>query len=221
MSGGALASGGSFADVVSGVGQAVKGAVGQVGSALGSVGSDIVGAVGSKARDMYHGLMSMHQHDWEAVREAASQNLGNGASSMWGAIPSAPFKRSAHHVMSVARAHSPHIAAKLLEAEHAQVGEGGGFHDALQHFMGAVTSHVGGAPSGAGPLVNPVQPFLGVKRALSGFPLGGGLGPLANPVQPFLGVKRALSKFPAGGGLPSGFVNAKGPKPRGPPVPRR
>lgn len=96
---------------------------------------------------MYHGLMRMHQHDWEALRETAAQNLGHAPSAMWGAIPSDPFGGSNHHMMSVAKAHSPHIAAKLLEAEHAQVGSGGGFSGALTHVMGALGDHFAGKTS--------------------------------------------------------------------------
>lgn len=100
-------------------------------------------------KDMYHGLMRMHQHDWEAMRETAAQNLGHAPSAMWGGIPSDAFKGPAHHMMSVAKAHSPHVAAKLLEAEHAQVGEGGGFSEALLHVMKSLGSHFAGKAADA------------------------------------------------------------------------
>lgn len=152
-SGGGLgvSTGGGFGDDLIG---GFKSAGRAVGKAVQSADSAIRKEVGapplrgrstpSKTKDTYHGLMKMGQHAWESVREAASQNLGHAPSAMWGKIPSQPFKGNAHHVRSVARAHSPHIAAKLLEAEHAQVGEGGGFADALTHLVGAVSDHVGG-----------------------------------------------------------------------------
>ena len=98
---------------------------------------------GSSAKSMYHGLMRMQQHDWESIREAASQHMGHSPSAMWGPLPKRPFKGDMKHLFSVARAHTPHVAAKLLEADHARSGEGGGFSEALRHIMELLGEHVG------------------------------------------------------------------------------
>jgi len=132
-SGGGLGSGGS---VVSAGGLGSGGgapASPSPGTGPGPVASG--GMENSGAKHLYHGLMRMHQHDWEAVREAASQNLGHMPSLMWGSIPTPKFAGRSHHMRSVLRAHSPHIAAKLVEAEHASRGSGGGFGSAIKHLM--------------------------------------------------------------------------------------
>lgn len=131
--GGALRSGGS----VQSAGGFGVGVGGSVRSGGGLSGADM------SVRQQYHSLMKMHQHDWEAMREAASQSLGNAPSHMWGPIPVPKFEGEMHHMRNVARAHSPHIAAKLLEAEHAHQGEGGGFRSAIRHVLKAVRDHAG------------------------------------------------------------------------------
>jgi hypothetical protein len=85
----------------------------------------------------------MQQHDWESLREAASQHMGHTPSAMWGRLPVRPFKGDRKHIFSIARTHTPHVAAKLLEADHARSGEGGGFGEALKHLMDMLGDHVG------------------------------------------------------------------------------
>ena len=116
----------------------------QSGGALRSGGALASGGqIAQSVRDQYHGLMRTKQHDWEAIREAASQGLGHAPSLMWGPIPTGKFGGSEHHIRTLARAHSPHIAAKLLEAEHAHQGEGGGLSAALAHVTDGLRRHTG------------------------------------------------------------------------------
>lgn len=144
-SGGGLASGGQLSPELLANEQEARGAGLASGGAFpsGLISSERVQSALSTVKDQYHGLMRMKQHDWEAVRETASQALGNAPSLMWGAIPIGKFKGDEHHMRTLAKAHSPHIAAKLLESEHVHQGEGGGLSTAFSHVIGGLRQHTG------------------------------------------------------------------------------
>lgn len=86
----------------------------------------------------------MGQSQWEQHREMASQMIGNKASAMWDTMVAPKFSGGQHHVRDVAKIHTPHLAAKMVEAEHAHRGEHGGFHAALKHVRNALSSLPGG-----------------------------------------------------------------------------
>ena len=69
-------------------------------------------------REMYHRLLRMPQRDWETVREFASQSAGNLPSPMWPRFRTPPTV-SREHLDTIARARAPYIAARLVEAHHA------------------------------------------------------------------------------------------------------
>lgn len=93
------------------------------------------------AARLYHSLLSMPQHQWEGHREIANQASGGTPHPFWGSMRH-PFNGETKHLSTLARVHSPHVAAKLLESHHATHGgglggTGGGFMDILRQLFNA------------------------------------------------------------------------------------
>lgn len=82
---------------------------------------------------LYHSVLKLNPHEWERVRESASQRAGFKPHPFWSELPQGPLESGINHYLSVMRASSPHIAARKLDLEHMDHGDiGGGFFSALR-----------------------------------------------------------------------------------------
>lgn len=89
---------------------------------------------------MYHKLLQTKPAEWEMLREAASQSLGNPVSPMWFPMKKSPAHPS--HLKSILESRGPHIAARLGQVDHSSrsmglsgvnpEATGGGFFDAIE-----------------------------------------------------------------------------------------
>ena len=85
---------------------------------------------------MYHDLLKMPQHEWEQIREGASQALGHRPSAMWGPMHiAAPERGGKRTLMDIARTATPADAARAVEVEGAQ---GGDFTHAVRFVAGSL-----------------------------------------------------------------------------------
>lgn len=83
---------------------------------------------------MYHKLLNMNPHEFEAYREGATQMLGGVPSRMWGSIenPNEALETEADDYENIINMPNVHAAARMLEADDASP-TGGGFGKALRH----------------------------------------------------------------------------------------
>ncbi len=80
----------------------------------------------------------MPHHGWEAMREAASQGLGNAPSDMWGPMHVKAPKGMHDDLRDIVGTPTAHLAAKHVEMENNQLG--GSFHTSLSHVARQLAS---------------------------------------------------------------------------------
>jgi len=97
-------------------------------------GSLVGGGFPTNHAELYHKTLGMGPHGWEMMREVAAQQSGFNNSQMWPKFKKEPLESPMHNYEKIMRAHSPVIAAKMLENEHSS-GKGSGFFKALHHVM--------------------------------------------------------------------------------------
>jgi hypothetical protein len=92
-------------------------------------------------KEMYHHLLNLTPHQFEAYRETATQMLGGVPSPMWDKITTGhePLESDASEYENIMRMPNQHAAARLLDAD-ANAPTGGGFFKALKHVGRKVTS---------------------------------------------------------------------------------
>lgn len=93
------------------------------------------------AKEMYHHLLRMGPHKFEAIREMSAQALGAVPSPMWGKMmdDNEKLNASPEHYENIMRMPNQHAAARMLEADQSSP-TGGGFFKALKHLTKKATN---------------------------------------------------------------------------------
>jgi hypothetical protein len=88
----------------------------------------------SDPKQMYHQILSMTPHNFEAIREMSAQMLGANPSPMWDKMAeNETLEAPAEEYETVMKMPNQHAAARMLEADESNP-TGGGFFKALKHI---------------------------------------------------------------------------------------
>lgn len=133
------------------------------GSLRGGGFGDIV----KSPRDMYHYILNMTPHNFEMMREVASQLTGGLPSPMWGKlVGNEPLEASPEDYEDIIRMPSIPATARMLDVSHHNL-RGGGFYSALKHTLHHAHKAYK-ASHGTISFINKYRPLISSALALPG-----------------------------------------------------